>query len=134
VLLVHRTRLPRPVPDLRPAIAALGTPTFILEGELRCFDEKPVSCFHLLAEPDGLAVATPPVFMVFDCMHLRGRDLRPQPLSDHRRTPEDIIDGHELLYVARRLADDGLKAWAVVQERGYEGFRARPSLGEGDVM
>jgi ATP-dependent DNA ligase len=44
---------------------------------------------------------------------------------DHRRTLEDIIDGREFLYVARRLADDGLKAWQQVQERGYEGLVAK---------
>jgi ATP-dependent DNA ligase len=44
---------------------------------------------------------------------------------DRRRTLEDIIDGREFLYVARRLADDGLKAWQQVQERGYEGLVAK---------
>ena len=46
---------------------------------------------------------------------------------DRRRILEDFIAGAKLLYVARRLADDGLKAWAVVQERGYEGMVAKPA-------
>jgi bifunctional non-homologous end joining protein LigD len=114
-------------PELAQAIAALPAPTLILDGEVCRFDEKLVSRFHLLYEPDGHAVATPPVFVAFDCLHLRGRDLRLRPLVDRRRTLEDIIAGREFLYAARRLGDDGLNAWAVVQQHGYEGLVAKDS-------
>jgi hypothetical protein len=39
------------------------------------FDDKLVSRFHLLSDPDPLTVTTPPVFMAFDLLHSRGRDL-----------------------------------------------------------
>jgi ATP-dependent DNA ligase len=35
---------------------------------------------------------------------------------------EELVDGHALVLPARRLADDGLEAWAQVVERGYEGL------------
>ena len=36
-----------------------------------------------------------------------------------------MIEYAKLLLAARRLADDGMKAWQEVQERGYEGYVAR---------
>ena len=63
--------------------------------------------------------------MAFDCMYVRGRDLRAQPLSYRRRALEDIVgDGHHV-YAARRLNPHGLDAWAEVKQRGYEGLVAK---------
>ena len=33
-----------------------------------------------------------------------------------------LVDGQQLVLPARRLAADGLEAWAQVRERGYEGL------------
>ena len=33
-----------------------------------------------------------------------------------------LIDGHDLVLPAQRLAGDGFEAWAQVLERGYEGL------------
>ena len=61
--------------------------------------------------PEGLSIpvlvptsrAPPRVFMAFDCMPQRGRDLRDRPLSYRRRALEDTVgDGHHV-YPARRL-------------------------------
>ena len=71
----------------------------------------------------GAEVGTPPVFMAF--LHLRGRDVRPLALRDRRKPLEDVAAGADLVYPARRLEDDGLTAWATVQERGYEGLVAK---------
>jgi len=38
-----------------------------------------------------------------------------------RNILEDTLDGQDLLLPVRRLADDELKAWQEVLERGYEG-------------
>jgi len=35
---------------------------------------------------------------------------------------EDVTHGQDLVLPARRLADDGLAAWAEARERGYEGL------------
>jgi ATP-dependent DNA ligase len=38
---------------------------------------------------------------------------------------EDVLEGQDLMLPARRLADDGLTAWADVLARGYEGLVAK---------
>jgi len=68
---------------------------------------------------------TPPVFMAFDYMFARGRDLHGRPLSYRREALEEIVgDGHHV-YGARRLDQHGLNAWAEVKQRGYEGLVAK---------
>jgi ATP-dependent DNA ligase len=39
-----------------------------------------------------------------------------------RNVLEELVDGHDLVLPAHRLAADGLEAWAEVLERGYEGL------------
>jgi bifunctional non-homologous end joining protein LigD len=119
----HATRFS----DIAQAIAALPVPTLILDGEVCRFDSNLVSRFYLLSEPDGHAVATPPVFMGFDCLFLGGRDLRALPLVDRRKALDDIVAGEKLIYATRRLDEDGLAAWEAVTTRGYEGWSRSPS-------
>ena len=38
---------------------------------------------------------------------------------------EDVLDEQDRVLPVRRLADDGLKAWQQVIERGYEGLVAK---------
>jgi bifunctional non-homologous end joining protein LigD len=57
-----------------------------------------------------------------DCLDARGKDLRKRPLRVRRNVLEELVDGHQLVLPARRLADDGLEAWAQVLARGYEGL------------
>ena len=95
----------RRFPALVAAIAALGTSTLILDGEVCIFDERLVSRFEWLRHGKPPGVATPPVFMAFDWL-------------------EDVLEGH-LILPARRLADDGLTAWQEVLTRGYEGLVAK---------
>jgi bifunctional non-homologous end joining protein LigD len=63
--------------------------------------------------------------MEFDCLYAGGKDLRGQPLYVRRNVVEDVLDGQDLVLPVRRLADDGLKAWQQVIERGYEGLVAK---------
>jgi ATP-dependent DNA ligase len=61
----------------------------------------------------------------FDCLQARGKDLRSQPLYVRRNVIEDVLDEQDRVLPVRRLADDGLKAWQQVIERGYEGLVAK---------
>jgi bifunctional non-homologous end joining protein LigD len=63
--------------------------------------------------------------MVFDCLQVRGKDLRKEPLYVCRNVLEDVLDGQDMVLPVRRLADDGLKAWRQVLEHGYEGLVAK---------
>lgn len=38
---------------------------------------------------------------------------------------EDVLEGQDLVLPVRRLADDGLAAWAEVLARGFEGLVAK---------
>jgi bifunctional non-homologous end joining protein LigD len=63
--------------------------------------------------------------MVFDLLYRDGRDLSARPLRDRRARLEDVVAGSNLVFPVRRLAPDGLEAWAQVIERGYEGLVAK---------
>jgi bifunctional non-homologous end joining protein LigD len=63
--------------------------------------------------------------MVFDLLYRDGRDLSARPLRDRRARLEDVVAGNDLVFAVRRLALDGLEAWAQVVERGYEGIVAK---------
>jgi bifunctional non-homologous end joining protein LigD len=64
---------------------------------------------------------------VFDCLYLRGRDLREEPLVVRRQAVEAMLGGRQimLLFAARRLPSDGIEAWADVERRGLEGLVAK---------
>jgi bifunctional non-homologous end joining protein LigD len=112
-------------PDIVAALRALEVPTLILDGEIAIFDQKLISRFEWLRQRAPAETATPPLFMVFDCPYARGKDLRDRPLYVRRNVIEDTLDDQDLLLPVRRLADDGLKAWQQVLERGYEGLVAK---------
>jgi bifunctional non-homologous end joining protein LigD len=108
----------------RAAISRLPSERLILDGEVYSFDENLVSQFQHLPEPPPEVHATPPVFMVFDCLD-NGRDIRAEPLATRREVLEAAIDGGILMFPARRLPPHGLEAWATVKQRGYEGLVAK---------
>lgn len=114
--------LSRRFPQVVAAVAALEVPTLVLDGEIAVFDRQLLSRFEwLLGRPKDEA-ATPPTLIAFDCLYARGKDLRERPLRVRRNVLEELVDDQRLILPARRLADDGLEAWAQVLERGYEGL------------
>src|SRR5688572_15655147 len=56
------------------------------------YDEKLVSRFHPLGDPDTGILCTPPVFIAFDVLQRGNRDLRRLPLSDRRTVLEDLVE------------------------------------------
>jgi bifunctional non-homologous end joining protein LigD len=112
-------------PELAAAIAALPPATLILDGEVARFDETLVSRFEWLLHRIPNGVTTPTLYMAFDCLYAAGRDLRRLALRARREWLEDVLEGQHLLFPARRLAPNGLEAWAEVLERGYEGLVAK---------
>ena len=61
-------------------------------------------------------MATPPVLIAFDVLYRNGEDLTAGPLSERRLVLEDVITGAAMVYSVRRLAPNGLEAWAQVLE------------------
>ena len=112
-------------PEIAGAVAALPAPTLVLDGEIVVFDRRGISRFQLLQRRGDDDAATAPVFVVFDCLYARGRDLRGRPLSERRAVLERELREHRALRLARRLAGDGFKAFAAAQRRGLEGVIAK---------
>ena len=104
------------------AIAALRPATLILDGEVCIFDHELVSRFEWLRHGKPPGVATPPLFMAFDCLHVAGQDLRGLALRTRREWLEAVSHDQALVLPARRLAANGFAAWAEVLERGSEGL------------
>jgi bifunctional non-homologous end joining protein LigD len=111
--------------DIAAAIAKLSARTLVLDGEVAIFDQQLRSRFDWLREPDPAAVATPPIYIAFDVMFRDRRDLAGLPLSARRIHLEDVITGADLVLPVRRLAANGLDAWAQVVGSGYEGLVAK---------
>lgn len=114
--------LSRRFPQVVAAVAALEVPTLVLDGEIAVFDRQLLSRFEWLRGRPKDEAATPPTLIAFDCLYARGKDLRERPLRVRRNVLEELVDDQRLILPARRLADDGLEAWAQVLERGYEGL------------
>jgi bifunctional non-homologous end joining protein LigD len=106
-------------PEIVAGLAALPTPTLVLDGEVVVFDVDGISRFQLLQR--RAAGASPPIYMVFDCLHARGRDLAAEPLTARRAALEREVREGPRVRIARRLADDGLRAFAEARRRGLEG-------------
>ena len=106
-------------PEVTEAIAALPAPTLVLDGEVVVFDAEGVSRFQLLQR--GAAGASPPIYVAFDCLHARGRDLLREPLTVRRAELERELREGPRLRLVRRLADDGLAAFAEARRRKLEG-------------
>src|SRR6202158_732905 len=115
----------RRFPGLVAALRKLDANGLILDGEVAVYDAPLVSgseCPRHASPPD---LSPPPLFMVFDCLQVRGKDLRKEPLYVRRNVIEDVLDDQDLVLPVRRRADDGLKAWQQVLEHGYEGLVAK---------
>jgi bifunctional non-homologous end joining protein LigD len=86
------------------------------------YDQQLRSRFDLLRHSDPDVVATPPVFIAFDLLYRDGLDVSDRPLHERRALLEEHVTGGDLVLPVRRLAPNGLEAWAMVLERGYEGW------------
>jgi bifunctional non-homologous end joining protein LigD len=110
------------LPERLRGDAALPGMPLVLDREVAVFDERLVSRFDLLGEPGSDVATTRPVYIAFDVLHARGRDLRARPLEERRDVLERLVDGAHLVFPVRRLSGDGHQAWKEVLARGIEGY------------
>jgi bifunctional non-homologous end joining protein LigD len=108
-------------PDIAAAIARLPAPTLVLDGEIVLFDAGGISRFQLF----GVDTRRKPVYVVFDLLFARGHDLRHRPLVERRAVLQKEVAAGGPLKLARRLAANGLEAFALARERGLEGIVAK---------
>jgi len=107
-------------PGIAAVIAKLRPGALLLDGEVVVFDRERVSRFQLLQQDSG-----EPVYAVFDCLFVDGKDLRREPLSARRATLEAVVPSKGVLLLSHRLAANGLEAYKAAQRRGYEGLVAK---------
>ena len=112
-------------PLVMAAVASLPAKTLVVDAELAVFDQQLRSRFDWLRHRQPAEVATPPVLIAFDVLYLKGRDLTKRPLRERRPRLEALLAHADLVHPVRRLAPNGLEAWAQVLERGYEGLVAK---------
>jgi bifunctional non-homologous end joining protein LigD len=114
--------------EIAEAVAALKAKTLILDGEVAVFDENLVSHLGYLRGAPEEKLLTPSVFVAFDCLYARGKNLMGLPLKRRRAVLEKELRGAEgPVMVARRLAGNGLEAWQEVVAKGWEGLIAKDS-------
>jgi bifunctional non-homologous end joining protein LigD len=123
VQLVTRNLIDRTAdfPEIAAALARLPAPTLLLDGEIVVFDAAGVSRFQLF----GADRRRKPVYVVFDILWVRGRDVRPRPLAERRAILEAEVRPAGPLRLARRLAANGFTAFERARERGLEGLVAK---------
>ena len=106
------------------AVASLPARTLLLDGEVVAFDRQGVSRFQLLQD-----LKSEPKYAAFDCLYRDGRDLRAEPLTARRSALEEILGktGRERSEVLASvtLAANGIKAFEVAKQKGYEGVVAK---------
>jgi len=130
VQLVSRKRkdFSRQFAEIVQGLAALKAKTLILDGEVAVFDERLVSHLGYLRGAPADQLFTPPMYVAFDCLYARGKNLMAQPLRRRRTALEREVRGAAgPIVLARRLADDGLEAWKEVVSHGWEGLMAKDS-------
>jgi bifunctional non-homologous end joining protein LigD len=123
VQLVTRNLIDRTAdfPRIGAAIARLRAPTLLLDGEVVVFDAGGVSRFQLF----GAEEAGEPVYVIFDLLFARGRDVRGRPLAERRALLEKEVAPEGPLRLARRLAADGRAAFEIARAQGLEGIVAK---------
>ncbi len=112
-------------PELVKALGGLRPRAFIVDGEVAVYDRAFISRFEWLRRRPTDEPATLPVYMAFDLLELDGRDLRGEPLKVRRRLLERLVRSHGMIFAARRLSRNGLKAWEEAVARGFEGIVAK---------
>jgi ATP-dependent DNA ligase len=79
----------------------------MLDGEVAVLDPSLISRFEWLRGRPKSETATPAIYMVFDCLCARGKDVRKRPLRIRWHLLEDEVDGHRLI---TRLVELQLRA------------------------
>ena len=106
-------------PAIAAAISTHAARTLLLDGEAVAFDARGISRFQLLQQ------GKPASYAVFDLLYENGKDLRKEPLSTRRSRLEALVPKRPNIFLSRRLSENGLEAYRVAKEKGFEGLVAK---------
>ena len=97
----------------------------MLDGEIVIFDRKRISRFQLLQRRE-LDPKFRPVFALFDCLEVEGKEILKEPFTVRRKALERIIPVRSpLLIRSRLLSPNGLLAYREAKRKGWEGIIAK---------
>jgi len=120
----NQLELTHDFPEIARALESLPGGDFTLDGEIVALDARGVSRFQRLQRRG--AGTTRSRFALFDCLERDGVSLVSQPLSERRLALEALVPARPgVLLRARRLVRNGLAAYEIAQERGWEGIVAK---------
>ena len=112
-------------PQIAKELVQLPGGDFVLDGEIVAFDSKGISRFQLL-QRRALGENVNPVFAVFDCLEVNGKEILASTLYERRRALEQILANPPPgLILARRLSDDSRVAFNLAKEKGWVGVIAK---------
>jgi bifunctional non-homologous end joining protein LigD len=112
-------------PEVVDAIRGLPDDDLVLDGELVVFDRSGVSRFQLL-QRRGVDPRVRPIYVLFDCLRSKGRDLAPRPLEERRARLLALVPRRMgALVPSRQLRGGGSRALAIAREKGWEGVIAK---------
>ena len=132
-------RLTDTFPEIREAASRLPDGT-VLDGEVLCWkDGRPLK-FHFLQrrigrkelDPKVLAEA-PAAFLAYDCLELKEKDLRDEPLEQRRRKLEDLLPAEDPIRPSPLIPfeswADLQRQWPESRQRGVEGIMLKGRQG-----
>jgi bifunctional non-homologous end joining protein LigD len=112
------------VPKIVEALGMLSDDDFVLDGELVVFDKAGVSRFQLLQRRADPRLRV--VYVAFDCLRSRGRDLLRRTLAERRKRLLELIPARSgPLMPSRRLPRSGERALTTARAKGWEGIIAK---------
>ena len=112
------------VPKIVEALGMLSDDDFVLDGELVVFDEAGVSRFQLLQRRADPRLRV--VYVAFDCLRSRGRELLRHTLAERRKRLLELIPARSgSLMPSRRLPRSGERALTTARAKGWEGIIAK---------
>ena len=116
-------------PGIVRAAASLPCKSAIIDGEAVVQDENGVSNFEAL----GSAIRRQPhsiILYAFDLLHLDGKDLRQETLSQRRAVLKDLIgdDAHSRIQFSDEFDGEGDDLFTACAERALEGIVSKHSL------
>jgi ATP-dependent DNA ligase len=114
----HQRPLSRYFPELVAALGALGSPRFVLDGEIVATREGRFDFVALLqrlhpspSRVERLARETPASFIGFDVLAVGGDDLRPRPFVARRAVLEELLrEAKPPLFVTPATTDGAVAA------------------------
>ena len=108
------------------SIKSLVADSFVLDGEIVCFDEQGKSDFGLLQSNIKKKNSAAFYYVVFDILALNGQDLREKPLKRRKELLEKLLINcpNNLIY-SSHITGQGSQIFSFAKKHNLEGIIAK---------